>query len=145
MNSPSRPWSNTEPTGYGPPRPMALLMGSAHQACMRLSASVTAMAARPVSASLTASHRVRVMLWVQARASVRVSNSWAISGAPPEDADDRGRGEDEPDAEHVDGWVGAGGGQPAEERVSRVRAGAAVAAGDRAGVQAGQVRPGEHH
>ena len=60
----------------------ALPMGSAHQAYMRLSASVTAMAARPVSVSLTASHRVRVMLWFQARANVRVSISRAISGAP---------------------------------------------------------------
>ena len=49
---------------------------------MRLSASVTAMAARPVSASLTTSHRVRVMLWFQARVNVRVSSSRAISGAP---------------------------------------------------------------
>ena len=57
--------------GWGRPgtlaaRSSALPMGSAHQAYMRLSASVTAMAARPVSASLTTSHRVRVMLWVQA-------------------------------------------------------------------------------
>ena len=49
---------------------------------MRLSASVTAMAARPVSVSLTTSHRVRVMLWFQARVNVRVSSSRAISGAP---------------------------------------------------------------
>ena len=40
------------------------------------------MAARPVSASLTASHRVRVMLWVQASRNVPASNSRAISGAP---------------------------------------------------------------
>jgi hypothetical protein len=57
-------------------------MGAAHQVCMRLSASVTAMAARPGSASLLASHRVRVMLWVQAMRNVPVSNSRAISGAP---------------------------------------------------------------
>ena len=43
---------------------------------------MTAIAARPVSASLTASHWVRVMPWVQARLNVRVSNSRAISGAP---------------------------------------------------------------
>jgi hypothetical protein len=49
------------------PRSMARLMGVAHQACMRLSTSVTAMAARPVSVSLTTSHLVRVMLWFQAR------------------------------------------------------------------------------
>ena len=40
------------------------------------------MAARPVSASLTASHRVRVMLWVQASRNVPVSSSRAIIGAP---------------------------------------------------------------
>ena len=49
-----------------PPTAMALLMGSAHQACMRLSASVAAMAARPVSASLTVSQRFLVMVWFQA-------------------------------------------------------------------------------
>jgi hypothetical protein len=40
------------------------------------------MAARPVRVSLTASHRVRVMDWFQARAEVPVSSSRAISGAP---------------------------------------------------------------
>ena len=49
---------------------------------MRLSPSVTAMAARPPTVSLTASHRVRVMDWFQARAEVPVSSSRAISGAP---------------------------------------------------------------
>ena len=65
-----------------PPWPMALAMGSAHQVYIRLSASVTAMAARPVRASLTTSHRVRVMPWVQASRQVPVSSSRAISGAP---------------------------------------------------------------
>jgi hypothetical protein len=40
------------------------------------------MAARPPTASLTASHRVRVTDWFQARAAVPVSSSRAISGAP---------------------------------------------------------------
>ena len=75
----NRPPVNTEVLA---PRLMARPMGSAHQAYMRLSASVTAIAARPVSASLTVSHRVRVMLRVQANANVRVSSSRAISGAP---------------------------------------------------------------
>ena len=75
----NRPPVNTEVLA---PRLMARPMGSAHQAYMRLSASVTAMAARPVSASLTVSHRVRVMPWVQTSANVRVSSSRAISGAP---------------------------------------------------------------
>ena len=75
----NRPPLNTE---LLPPRPMAVVMGSAHQACMRLSASVTAMATRPISVSLTVSHRVRVTLWFQASANVPASSSRAISGAP---------------------------------------------------------------
>jgi hypothetical protein len=65
-----------------PPIPTALPMGAAHQDCMRLTASVTAIAATPVSVSLTVSHRVRVMLWLQASRQVPVSSSRAISGAP---------------------------------------------------------------
>ena len=65
-----------------PPSPTALPMGAAHQAWMRLNASVTAMAATPISASLTASHRVRVMLWFQVSRKVPASSSRAISGAP---------------------------------------------------------------
>jgi hypothetical protein len=61
---------------------MALLMGSAHQASMRVNAPVTAMAAKQVTASLTASHRVGVTLWVQASRWVPASNSRAIRGAP---------------------------------------------------------------
>jgi hypothetical protein len=40
------------------------------------------MAVRPTAVSLTASHRVRVTDWFQARAEVPVSSSRAISGAP---------------------------------------------------------------
>ncbi len=40
------------------------------------------MAARPPTVSLTASHRVRVTDWLQARAKVPVSSSRASSGAP---------------------------------------------------------------
>ena len=57
-------------------------MGAAHQACMRLNASVTAMAAAPISASLTVSQRVRVMLWFQVSRKVPASSSRAISGPP---------------------------------------------------------------
>jgi hypothetical protein len=49
---------------------------------MRLRPSVTAIAARAPTVSLTASHRVRVTDWFQARAEVPVSSSRAISGAP---------------------------------------------------------------
>jgi hypothetical protein len=62
-DQPNRPSVNIEAL---PPSPTALPMGAAHQACSRLNASATAMAATPISASLTASHRVRVMLWFQA-------------------------------------------------------------------------------
>jgi hypothetical protein len=65
-----------------PPRPTARLRGAAHQVNSRLSASVTAMAASPPTASLTASDLVRVTDWLRARAKVPVSSSWAISGAP---------------------------------------------------------------
>jgi hypothetical protein len=40
------------------------------------------MAVRPTTVSLTASHRVRVTDWFQARSEVPVSSSRAISGAP---------------------------------------------------------------
>ena len=40
------------------------------------------MAARPISASLTVSQRVRVMLWFQVSRKVPASSSRAISGAP---------------------------------------------------------------
>ena len=65
-----------------PPSPTALPMGAAHQACRRLNASVTAMAAPPISVSLTASHRVRVMDWFQVSRKVPASSSREISGAP---------------------------------------------------------------
>jgi hypothetical protein len=64
------------------PRPTARPIGAAHQACIRLRPSVTAMAAIPPTASLAASHRVRVTDWFQARTAVPVSSSPAISGAP---------------------------------------------------------------
>ena len=64
------------------PSAAAWLIGAAHQVCIRLSASVRAMTVRPPVVSLTASHRVRVMDWFQARAAVPVSSSRAISGAP---------------------------------------------------------------
>jgi len=57
-------------------------MGAAHQACKRLNASATAMAAAPTSASLTVSHLVRVTLWFQVSRKVPASSSRAISGAP---------------------------------------------------------------
>ncbi len=68
----------------GPSLLVRLVIGpmTDHQACMRLRASVTAIAARPVRVSLTASHRMRVMLWFQARWWVPASNSRATSGAP---------------------------------------------------------------
>jgi hypothetical protein len=71
------------------------------------------MAARPGSASLLASHRVRVMVWVQTSRNVPVSNSRAISGAPQKVADDGGGDDDAADAEHVHDRVGAG---PASSR-----------------------------
>ena len=78
-NTPNRVSPNIEPP---PPSPTALPMGAAHQAWIRLNASVTAMAATPISASLIASHRVRVMLWFQVSRKVPASSSRAISGAP---------------------------------------------------------------
>jgi hypothetical protein len=78
-NQPNRPSENIEAP---PPSPTALPMGAAHQACRRLNASVTAMAARPISVSLTVSHRFRVMLWFQVSRKVPASSSRAISGAP---------------------------------------------------------------
>ena len=78
-NAPYRPSVNIEAL---PPSPTALPIGAAHQACIRLNASVTTMAATPISTSLTASQRVRVMLWFQASRNVPVSSSRAISGAP---------------------------------------------------------------
>ena len=61
---------------------MARLIGAAHQACRRLNPSVTAMAAAPVNASLTVSHRILVTLWFQVSRTVPVSHSRAISGRP---------------------------------------------------------------
>jgi hypothetical protein len=57
-------------------------MGLNHQVRMRLRSPVTAMQARPVTASRTASQRGRVTLWVQASRKVPVSSSRAMSGAP---------------------------------------------------------------
>ena len=57
-------------------------IGLDHQVTMRLNSPAVAMLARPARASLTASHRVLVMLWVQASRRVPVSSSRVISGAP---------------------------------------------------------------
>jgi len=65
-----------------PPSPAARPSGAAHQANSRLSASVTAMAAKQPTVSLAASHRARVTDWLQARTKVPVSSSRASSGAP---------------------------------------------------------------
>ncbi len=78
FSSLNRLWATPAPE----PSATAWLIGAAHQVCSRLSASVRAMAVRPPTASLTASHRVRVTDWFQARAAVPVSSSRAISGAP---------------------------------------------------------------
>jgi hypothetical protein len=51
----------------GEPRPAAWSRGLAHQLMTRLNRPVMAIAVTPSSPSLTASQRVRVMLWVQAR------------------------------------------------------------------------------
>ena len=78
-NQPNRVSLNIEEP---PPSPTALPMGAAHQAWIRLNASVTAMAAAPISTSLTVSHLVRVMLWFQVSRKVPASSSREISGAP---------------------------------------------------------------
>ena len=57
-------------------------MGAAHQVTIRLSSPAVAMAATPITVSLTASQRVRAMLWFQARRRVPASSSRVISGAP---------------------------------------------------------------
>ena len=49
------------------------------------------MAARPVSPSLTASQRVRVMLWFHTSRCVPASSSRAISGAPQKSPMSAGR------------------------------------------------------
>ena len=79
VNGLNRPPLNTDAL---PPRSTARLMGAAHHPCRRLNPSVTAMAAAPVSASLTVSHRALVTLWFQVSRLVPVSSSRAISGAP---------------------------------------------------------------
>ena len=56
--------------------------GLAHQVTMRLKSPAVAMAARPIKPSLTASQRVRVTLWLHARANVPASISRVTSGAP---------------------------------------------------------------
>ena len=65
-----------------PPWPTARLSGAAHQLNSRLSAPVTVTAASPPTASLTASHRVLVTDWLQARSKVPVSSSRAIRALP---------------------------------------------------------------
>jgi hypothetical protein len=57
-------------------------IGTAHHVTIRLSNPVAATADRPISPSLTASHRLRVTLWFPARRKVPVSSSREISGAP---------------------------------------------------------------
>ena len=61
---------------------LARSIGRDHQVTIRLSKPVAATLAAPTSASLTATQRVRVTLWVQARRWVPFSNSRLISGAP---------------------------------------------------------------
>src|ERR1017187_7998011 len=113
-------------------------MGAAHQAWMRLSASVTAMAARPVSAELD-----RQPLGAgdalgpgqPERPGLELAGDQRGS---PEDADDGGGEDDAGDAGQVHGRVDAGGGRIAEEVTGQLPATAAVAAGDPAGgIQAG--------
>jgi hypothetical protein len=57
-------------------------IGSAHQSTARLPSPAAVMAARPTRPSLTASQRVRVMLWFHTRRCVPASSSRAIRGAP---------------------------------------------------------------
>jgi hypothetical protein len=56
--------------------------GPDHQVAIKLSSPATIMLNAPTRPSLTASQRVRLMPWVQARRKVPVSNSRATSGAP---------------------------------------------------------------
>ena len=60
----------------------AVSIGSAHQSTAKLSSPAAAIAARPMSPSLTASQRVRVTLWFHTSRWVPASSSRAISGAP---------------------------------------------------------------
>ncbi len=78
-NQPNRPSESIEAP---PPKPTARPMGAAHQAWIRLNASVTTMAATPISTSLIVSHLLRVMLWFQVSRKVPFSSSREISGAP---------------------------------------------------------------
>jgi hypothetical protein len=57
-------------------------MGLAHQVTARLPSPAAVVAARAVRPSLTASQRVRVMLWFHTSRWVPASSSRAISGAP---------------------------------------------------------------
>ena len=68
-------------------------IGLDHQVTIRLSSPVAATLAAPTSASLTASHRVRVTLWVQASRWVPFSNSRADQRRAPERADQRRDGD----------------------------------------------------
>src|SRR6266542_2467478 len=70
-------WSNGPYTAAA-----ARSSGAAHHVTSALSSPVTATVAVPATASLTASQRVRLMLWVQTSRWVPASYSRATSGAP---------------------------------------------------------------
>ena len=57
-------------------------IGLIHQSTIQVSSPPITIAARPTTASFTASQRRRVTLWVQERRKMPVSISRAISGAP---------------------------------------------------------------
>ena len=92
------------PTGNPPARSI----GPAHQDSSSAAIPAKSIAAPPPMAILTSSHLVRVTDWLHISRCVPVSSSRAISGAPPERADDQGRQVHDGAAGEVEQRIAAG-------------------------------------